>query len=213
MSLNVTLNRTGDSKIEVKKSVFIGRSFHITSPEEAAAFLSEERKKYPDARHLCYAWVLGGEVSRQKSSDDGEPQGTAGQPLLDLLTSNGFTDSMVCVTRYFGGTLLGKGGLKRAYTESGRLALENGGPVSLIPALKWKENCSYSVFEMLSRKAGQSGWQIENIEYGQDVSFEISVPREKGNELVRCCLDLSGGALMPADPESILMTGEKVSLS
>ncbi len=213
MSLIVTLNRTGDSRTEVKKSVFIGRSFHITSPDEAAAFLAEERKKYPDARHLCYAWVLGGEVSRQKSSDDGEPQGTAGQPLLDLLTSNGFTDSLVCVTRYFGGTLLGKGGLKRAYTDSGRLALEDGEPVTLIPALRWKERCSYSVFEMLSRKAGQSGWQIGNIEYGQDVAFEITVPKENGNELVRYCLDLSGGALVPGDPESILMTGERVSLT
>ena len=213
MSLNVTLSRNGESKIEVKKSVFIGRSFRISSPEEASAYLSEERKKYPDARHLCYAWVIGGEVSRQKSSDDGEPQGTAGQPLLDLLTSNGFTDSLVCVTRYFGGTLLGKGGLKRAYTESGRLALENGEPVTLIPALKWREKCSYSVFETLSRKAGQSGWNIGNIEYGQDVSFDITVPEENEKELVRCCLDLSGGSLVPGDPEKILMTGEKVSLS
>lgn len=213
MSLNVTLSKTGDSKIEVKKSVFIGRSFHISSPEEAAAFLAEERKKYPDARHLCYAWVTGGEVSRQKSSDDGEPQGTAGQPLLDLLTSNGFTDSLVCVTRYFGGTLLGKGGLKRAYTDSGRLALESGNPVKLIPAYKWRESCSYPVFEMLSRKAGQSGWLTGNIEYGQDVSFEISVPKEKEAEFVRCCLDLSGGSLVPGDPETVLMTGEKVSVS
>ncbi|MBR3143373.1 MAG: YigZ family protein [Clostridiales bacterium] len=213
MSLNVTLSRNGESKIEVKKSVFIGRSFRIASPEEASAYLSEERKKYPDARHLCYAWVIGGEVSRQKSSDDGEPQGTAGQPLLDLLTSNGFTDSLVCVTRYFGGTLLGKGGLKRAYTESGRCALENGEPVTLIPALRWRENCSYSVFETLSRKAGQSGWNIGNIEYGQDVSFDITVPEEKENELIRCCLDLSGGSFVPGEPRKILMTGEKVSLS
>ena len=213
MSPNITLSRTGESKIEVKKSVFIGRSFHITSPEEAAAFLSEERKKYPDARHLCYAWVLGGEVSRQKSSDDGEPQGTAGQPLLELLTSNGFTDSLVCVTRYFGGTLLGKGGLKRAYTDSGRLALENGEPVTLIPALRWRQRCPYPVFEMLSRKAGQSGWVIENIDYGSDVAFDISVPRESEKEITRYCLDISGGALVLNDPAEMLMTGGKISLS
>lgn len=213
MSLNVTLSKTGDSKIEVKKSVFIGRSFHISSPEEAAAFLSVERKKYPDARHLCYAWISGGEVSRQKSSDDGEPQGTAGQPLLELLTSNGFTDSLVCVTRYFGGTLLGKGGLKRAYTDSGRLALENGEPVALIPALKWRENCSYPVFEMLSRKAVQSGWVIGNVEYGQDVSFDISVPADKKDEMIRCFLDLSGGSLVPGEPVKLFMNGEKVSVS
>ena len=213
MSPSVTLSKTGDSKIEVKKSVFIGKSFHITSPEEAANYLAEERKKYPDARHLCYAWVLGGEVSRQKSSDDGEPQGTAGQPLLELLTSNGFTDSLICVTRYFGGTLLGTGGLRRAYSDSGRQALEAGCPVTLIPALKWRDNCSYPVFEMLSRKAGNSGWVIENIEYGQDVAFDIIVPEEAENELIRYCLDLTGGALQLKDPVNLLTKGESVEIS
>ena len=213
MSPNITLSTTGDSKIEIKKSVFIGRSCHISSPEEAAEFLSQERKKYPDARHLCYAWVIGGENSRQKSSDDGEPQGTAGQPLLELLTSNGFTDSLVCVTRYFGGTLLGTGGLRRAYSDSGRLALEAGCPVTLIPALKWRENCSYPVFETLSRKAQGAGWTIDNIEYGQDVTFDITVPEETGDEARRSCLDLTGGALVLGEPDKLLMKGSGVSLS
>lgn len=213
MSPAVTLSKSGDSKVEVKKSVFIGKSFHISSPEQAAMYLAEERKKYPDARHLCYAWVTGGEAARQKSSDDGEPQGTAGQPLLELLTSNGFTDSLICVTRYFGGTLLGKGGLKRAYTDSGRMALSDGEPVELIPALKWREHCSYPFFEMLSRKSGQSGWILDNIEYGQDVVFDLTVPEEAGPEVIRSCLDMSGGTLVLAEPESLLMRGGKVSLS
>ena len=213
MSPAVTLSKSGDSRIEVKKSVFIGKSFHISSPEQAAMYLAEERKKYPDARHLCYAWVTGGEAARQKSSDDGEPQGTAGQPLLELLTSNGFTDSLICVTRYFGGTLLGKGGLKRAYTDSGRLALSDGEPVELIPALKWREHCSYPFFEMLSRRSGQSGWILDNIEYGQDVVFDLTVPEEAGPEVIRSCLDMSGGTLVLAEPESLLMRGGKVSLS
>lgn len=213
MSFDITISKDGESRVEVKKSVFIGRSFHISSPEEAAEFLARERKKYPDARHLCYAWVLGGEVSRQKSSDDGEPQGTAGQPLLELLTSNNFTDSLVCVTRYFGGTLLGKGGLKRAYSDSGRQALENGEPVVLIPALRWREHCSYPVFEMLNRRAEQSGWSVENVEYGQDVLFSITVPDGSEEELIRCCLDLSGGSLKPGEPESLLMWGEKIALT
>ena len=213
MSPSITLSKSGDSKIEVKKSVFIGKSFHITSPEEAAEYLAAERKKYPDARHLCYAWVTGGEASRQKSSDDGEPQGTAGQPLLELLTSNGFTDSLICVTRYFGGTLLGKGGLKRAYTDSGRQALSDGEPVELIPALRWREHCSYPLFEMLSRKANQSCWALENIDYGQDVAFDITVPEEAESELVRFCLDLSGGTLVLSDPDKLLMKGGKIILS
>ena len=175
--------------------------------------LKRQQNTWPDARHLCYAWVIGGENSRQKSSDDGEPQGTAGQPLLELLTSNGFTDSMICVTRYFGGTLLGTGGLRRAYTDSGRLALEAGEPVTLIPALKWRRNCSYPAFEMLSRKASSSGWTVENIEYGQDVAFDILVPEEAENDIKRYCLDLTGGTLVLEDPDKLLMKGPKVPLS
>ena len=213
MSRSITLSRIGDSRIEVKKSVFIGRSFHISSPEQATEFLAAERKKYPDARHLCYAWVTGGENARQKSSDDGEPQGTAGQPLLELLTSNGFTDTLICVTRYFGGTLLGTGALRRAYSDSGRLALEAGDPVVLIPALKWRRNISYPAFEMLSRKASSSGWTLENIEYGQDVVFDIIVPEKSEDELIRYCLDLTGGALQLKDPESLLMMGAKTDIS
>ena len=210
--MSITLSKTGDSRIEVKKSVFIGKSFHISSPEEAAELLAQERKKYPDARHLCYAWVIGGESSRQKSSDDGEPQGTAGQPLLELLTSNGFTDSMVCVTRYFGGTLLGTGGLRRAYSDSGRQALIDGTPVDLVPALKWHETCSYPLFELLSRKASQNNWTLENIEYGQDVTFDICVPEERAQEFERFCLDSSGGSVVPSDPEPLLMQGETISI-
>ena len=211
--MSITLSKTGDSRIEVKKSVFIGRSFPISSPDEAAEYLAQEKKKYPDARHLCYAWVIGGENSRQKSSDDGEPQGTAGQPLLELLTSNGFTDTLICVTRYFGGTLLGTGGLRRAYSDSGRQALENGGPVKLIPALRWRQTCSYPFFEMLSRKASQSGWNLSNVDYGQEVTFDIAVPEDRAQEFERFCLDSSGGSVVPSDPLGFMMQGDKISIS
>ena len=211
--MSITLSRIGDSKIEIKKSVFIGRSFHISSPEEATEYLAAERKKYPDARHICYAWVVGGENSRQKSSDDGEPQGTAGQPLLELLTSNNFTDSLICVTRYFGGTLLGTGGLRRAYSDSGRLALVSGEPVELVPAFRWRIGGTYPFFEMMSRRAASSGWIIENIEYGQDVVFDINVPEDRASEFERYCLDCSGGAVVPKDPEKYLMQGGKITIS
>ena len=213
MSLNITLSRSGESKIEVKKSVFIGKSFKITSPEEAVAYLASERKKYPDARHICYAWVLGGDNARQKSSDDGEPQGTAGQPLLELLTSNGFTDSLICVTRYFGGTLLGTGGLRRAYSDCGRLALTDGVPVTLIPALKWRISVSYPFFEAISRKAAASGWMIGNVEYGQIVTLDVSAAEEMEQEFTRFCLDSSGGAVVPGEPVKLLMNGAEVRIS
>ena len=207
------ITKDGIGEIVEKKSRFIGAVYNVESTEEAEAKIAEISKKYWDARHNCYAYVIGENSEISKCSDNGEPSGTAGKPILEVINGAGITNALIIVTRYFGGTLLGKGGLKRAYTDSGRLALEDGEPVTLIPALRWKERCSYSVFEMLSRKAGQSGWQIGNIEYGQDVAFEITVPKENENELVRYCLDLSGGALVPGDPESILMTGERVSLT
>ena len=207
-----TVKQTASFEYEDRKSVFIGDAMPVSTEEDALRFLDAVKKRYPDARHHVYAYVLR-ENSIMRFSDDHEPQGTAGMPVLDSIRKNGVTDVIIVVTRYFGGTLLGKGGLKRAYTDSGREALEAGEPVTLIPALKWRQNCSYSVFEMLSRKASQSGWTLENVEYGQDVAFDIIVPVESENELKRVCLDLSGGALVLGDSESLLMMGEKASVS
>ena len=208
----LTISENANASFIEKRSEFIGYISPVKTNDEAVAFINSIKAEHRKAKHNVYAYILR-EDNISRYSDDGEPQGTAGQPLLELLTSNGFTDSLICVTRYFGGTLLGKGGLKRAYTDSGRMALSDGEPVELIPALKWREHCSYPFFEMLSRKSGQSGWILDNIEYGQDVVFDLTVPEEAGPEVIRSCLDMSGGTLVLAEPESLLMRGGKVSLS
>jgi len=101
----------------------------------------------------------------------------------------------------------------RDISDSGRQALISGEPVVLIPALRWHENCSYPFFETLSRKASASGWTIENVEYGQDVTCDIKVPEDSNRAFIRFCLDASGGAIVPGEPEKILMKGEKISIS
>lgn len=109
-----------EGEIVEKKSRFIATVRSVESEEEALSFIEEMRKKYWDARHNCYAWVLGKDSGNVKASDDGEPSGTAGRPILDVLTGAGLTDTCIVVTRYFGGVLLGTGGLVRAYTQASR---------------------------------------------------------------------------------------------
>lgn len=206
------LTSEGNSRIEIKKSVFIGHCARVDSPAEAADFIAKERKQYPDARHICYAWRTGGDSANQKSSDDGEPSGTAGQPLLALLTDNDLNNTIICVTRYFGGILLGKGGLMRAYRESGLKALSDGRPVSLTAGRKLLIRCDYAFYEKLTRKAGLKGWTCENISFDSDVSLTILIPADEISEAETFLADESCGKVMPEDGGEILIDGSPISL-
>lgn len=207
------LSSEGNSRIEIKKSVFIGHCASVDSPAEAADFISKERKAYPDARHVCYAWRTGGDSANQKSSDDGEPSGTAGQPLLTLLTDNELNNTVICVTRYFGGILLGKGGLMRAYRESGLKALTDGHPVELTPGRKLKISCDYAFYEKLSRKAGQKNWSMEDIGFDSDVKLALLVPSADAAEALAYLADESCGRVVPEDDGEILIKGCEVTLT
>ena len=119
-----TIKKAGHAEITEKKSVFIGQAMPVNTEADAIAFVNSVKKHYPDARHHVYAYVLR-ENSSMRFTDDGEPQGTAGMPVLDAIRKNGCTDVVIVVTRYFGGTLLGTGGLVRAYTAAAIGALES----------------------------------------------------------------------------------------
>ena len=121
--LYTTIEREAVAEFEEKKSIFIGHALPVRTEDEAAAFVKELKNKYRDATHNVYAYVLG-DGTVQRYSDDGEPQGTAGMPVLDVIRKSGCTDTAVVVTRYFGGTLLGAGGLVRAYSHAAKLALD-----------------------------------------------------------------------------------------
>ena len=120
----ITVKSGGHGRYEEKKSVFLGEIAHVESADEAMDFVREIRRKNYDARHNCYAWSIGVGQPELHASDDGEPSGTAGRPILDVLTGAGVTDAVLTVTRYFGGTLLGTGGLVRAYTAAAKDCLE-----------------------------------------------------------------------------------------
>ncbi len=207
------LTSEGNSRIEIKKSIFIGHCAYVASPAEAADFIAKERKQYPDARHICYAWRTGGDSANQKSSDDGEPSGTAGQPLLALLTDNELNNTIVCVTRYFGGILLGKGGLMRAYRESGLKALSDGRPVEMTVGRKLLVRCDYAFNEKLSRKAALKNWACEDINYDSDVSLMLLVPESEVTEAETFLADESCGKVVPEDGGEVMIAGGEIALS
>lgn len=138
-NLYYTIDHPGYGEYEEKKSRFLGEALPVTSEEEVRTELARIRKKYYEARHHCYAYVIGGvpgntvqgNATIRRSSDDGEPSGTAGAPILSVIDGKACSNVLIVVTRYFGGTLLGTGGLVRSYTKAASLALENAGIVCM----------------------------------------------------------------------------------
>ena len=193
----ITLSEYGESRIEIKKSVFIGRAVRIRSAQEAEAFVNEARNTYPDARHCCYAWTYDGQTQMRKYSDDGEPSGTAGMPMLSMIDKNGFMNVAVTVTRYFGGILLGKGGLVRAYTEATIAALEAAGPVRTEVGEAYRADCPYAMSDKLTYLMETNGWQIEDIQYGSDVGITYVCQKTDSAKMIAAVTDKTAGKISP----------------
>ena len=145
-----TIEKEGKSEVEEKKSVFLGAAIPVKSQEEAEQALSAIRKAHYKARHHCYAMVLGPGRDFRRSSDDGEPSGTAGMPILSVLDGAQCTDTLIVVTRYFGGTLLGTGGLVRAYTQAAQEALRDAGTVLMCRCRELSVCMDYTCFDKAS---------------------------------------------------------------
>ncbi len=143
----ITLSKEAQTSFTEKKSVFIGYARPVKTEEEAMEFITRIRKKHGDATHNCYAYMLANGSARY--SDDGEPQGTAGVPILSVIQKGGFTDAAIVVTRYFGGILLGAGGLVRAYSASARDAVAAAKIVTYAEYTEFRVRCSYSDYQKL----------------------------------------------------------------
>lgn len=165
-----TIVGDGFSEITEKKSKFICHAYHVETVEKAEEIIKELRKKYHDARHNCYAYrILKDNVSR--SSDDGEPSGTAGTPMLNILEGRELTNILVVVTRYFGGILLGTGGLVRAYSSATTECLENSNIVSQELGLEIKFSISYKELEEVKYQLKNRGININDIIYDEKVQI------------------------------------------
>lgn len=179
-----TIKEDTSAEIVEKKSKFIANIFYVESQEEAEEKIKMISKKYFDARHNCYAYSIftkNGIVN--KFSDDGEPSGTAGAPMLNILTSKGITNILVVVTRYFGGILLGTGGLVRAYTGATQEALEKTEEIEKDLGIEVKIEVSYPDLEKCKYYLNQKGIKLINSEYGENIFLMIEITETKLNEL------------------------------
>lgn len=174
-----TIFEGGEGELTEKKSRFIATVEAVESEEEAIAFIEKMKKKYWDARHNCSAFVIGDRAQIQRCSDDGEPQGTAGRPMLDVLMGQGIRNAAVVVTRYFGGVLLGTGGLVRAYSGAVQEGLANSTIIEKIPGALLEIGTDYNGLGKIQYILGQRGLRILNSEYTDTVKLQTLVPLEE----------------------------------
>ncbi|WP_347562698.1 YigZ family protein [Clostridium sp. HBUAS56010] len=177
------LYKGATGEITEKKSRFIANFKPAASEEEALAFIEEMRKKYWDARHNCYAWIIGKKGEEKRCSDDGEPSQTAGKPMLDILEGEELVNVCVVVTRYFGGTLLGTGGLVRAYSGAVREGLKACTTLMVQPAKKVLLSTDYNGIGKLQYLLGQMEILTLDSQYTDQVALTILVPDEKEEKL------------------------------
>ena len=157
--------KEGEGEIEEKKSRFIAHVYPVQSEEQAVSYINEVKKKYWDARHNCYAYVLGEDAGFQRFSDDGEPQGTAGKPILDIIMKSGIYNCLIIVTRYFGGTLLGTGGLIRAYQAASKEGLEHSTVLSVSDGVLAQIDADYNSIGKIQYICSETDIDILKTEY------------------------------------------------
>ena len=193
-----------EGTVEVKKSVFIGELRNVRSEEEAKEFLEEVRKKYRDAGHHCFAMRLGEPGSEfEKSSDDGEPQGTAGKPILTFLKGEDLYDVCGVVTRYFGGTLLGTGGLSRAYSDSIREAFGVSVKSELYKGRKVHLKCDYQLSNRIKYLSQTMEIYTEKEEYSDVCDLYYLVEEEKFPVFSGKVTEMSGGKVVPLSDDPL----------
>lgn len=191
--------RDGQHETEVKKSRFICSLFRVTSEEEARGYIDAARKQYWDANHNCTAWAIGPGLRLQRSSDDGEPSGTAGVPMLEVLRRREITDTLAIVTRYFGGTLLGAGGLIRAYGGAVSAAIDAIGVVERKPLSVVRLQAPYDDAGRIENAIRASDFQLDDVAYGMDVAFTLVMEPEQVDGFAHWVGELTNGSLVPED--------------
>ena len=188
-----TVYEGGRGEIVEKKSRFIAHVATASTVEEAQLFIDRIRKEYWDARHNCSAFSVGTTHPLTRSSDDGEPSGTAGKPILEVITGSGIRNIVIVVTRYFGGTLLGTGGLVRAYTEAAREGIRNCVIIDKVPGVEISIDTDYTDLGKIQYILAQHNTPILNTEYTDKVLISAIFPLEDEKELGRLLSEGTSG--------------------
>lgn len=192
MQSYITIRKRASFEYEDRKSVFIGDVCPVSNEQEALSFIESIKKRYPDARHHVYAYVLR-DNSIMRFTDDREPQGTAGMPVLDVIRKNGCTDVVIVVTRYFGGTLLGTGGLVRAYTSAAAGALKEAEIIVYDVYTELEITLSYSDHTKISSALADCGFRESDIRYSDKVEICGTVRSSLRDELTDKLVQLTSG--------------------
>lgn len=166
------------AEIEIKKSRFIAYARHIETREQGMQWLASIKTQYPDARHHCWAYQIGNPTcaSNAGMGDDGEPSGTAGKPILNVLQHKGIGDVMIVVVRYFGGIKLGAGGLTRAYGQAAQAVMEILPVIEQVPTVTFVLECDFALEQQIRHLAGTLSAEIESVDYQSQVHIRVAVP-------------------------------------
>lgn len=199
-----TIHTNGTGEIEEKKSRFIAHVAKVTTEEEAVAFITQKKKEFFDARHNCSAFVIGENQELTRCSDDGEPSGTAGRPMLEVLTRERITNVCVVVTRYFGGTLLGTGGLVRAYQGAVKEGLNHCSILKKIQGAFIDVKCDYTDFGKIQFMCSQNDYYIDNTDYSDSVVVRVLVTSERVDDFCKDVNNVTSGKATLSDPENVV---------
>ena len=206
-----TLLKPNSDEFIVNKSRFIGHASPVHSAEEALAFLAQIRERHRDASHNCYAYIVGQNAGIMRYSDDGEPGGTAGMPIIEVMKARQVVDAAVVVTRYFGGVLLGAGGLVRAYSHACALALNAAGVCEMHPTETWLVEIAYPQWDKVRHTLESLPVKLENTEFTSAVSFEMSVKAADSPRVMEALLRVTDGraeTLLMSESYSPWLEGE-----
>ena len=200
-----TLMKRASDEFIVNKSRFIGYGCPCETEEEALAFLSEIRAKHKDASHNCYAYIIGANMGIMRYSDDGEPGGTAGMPIIEVMKARGVTNCAVVVTRYFGGVLLGAGGLVRAYSQGAAAAVNACGVGVMHPTARYMVEIPYPMLSRVDYFLNSEPVQVEDKSFGAAVTYTLVVRVADEEGFLARLIDLSEGKLDPLRAEEVYL--------
>lgn len=201
-----TLRDYAETEYVIKKSKFLSYTKPVKTEQEAQEFIASIKQKHWDATHNVYAYSIR-EGNIKRYSDDGEPQGTAGMPVLNVLVQEEITDAVVVVTRYFGGVLLGGGGLVRAYSHSAKLGVDESQVITLMPWLVFSISVDYTFYNKTDSLIRELGGVIINSDFGETVTLEFRIKEEAREKLFVNCADLTNGKVTPAEMGTVIAEG------
>ncbi len=205
-----TIGTDGTFEQTINKSTFLGYCFKVENELQAQEKITELKKKFPDARHCCWAYVLGEDRTQMRYSDDGEPQGTAGIPMLEVINKKGLTNVIVLVVRYFGGILLGAGGLARAYSSTCVGAIDNSTVVQMISCTRFTVTVDYTLHSKMLKPLAKQKVIAENTEYGEMVTLTLLTPEEEYGRMTEFLTEITNGNADINEKEKIFYPWQEI---